>query len=63
MDEPRILVSNEELFTVREAMRNLNRICAQIESGEISRAILTRKGKMIFAIVPLAEIDEEKGIF
>lgn len=49
-DARSIVVGNEELFTVRDAMRGLNRILEQMESGEIDKAVLTRKDKMIATI-------------
>ena len=39
----KVQVSNEELFTVRDAMRKLNLIIRAIEEGIIEKAVLTRK--------------------
>lgn len=57
MPEPRVQTCNDELFTIREAMRSLNQIVHCIEEGLLDKAILTRKGKMVVAIVPLKEVD------
>jgi hypothetical protein len=53
--ESRVQTCNDELFTIREAMRGLNMIVRCIEEGLIDKAVLTRKGKMVVAIVPLKE--------
>lgn len=52
----RLLTCNEEMFTIRDAMRELNVIVRRIEEGEIEKAILMRKGKMVAAVVPLNEV-------
>jgi hypothetical protein len=54
---PRILVGNEELFTVRDAMRGLNRIVDDIVEGKLDKVVLTRHGKMLCAVVPLGNIE------
>ncbi len=51
----RVEVSNDELFTIRDAMRQLNLIVRQIEDGIIDRAVLTRKGEMVAVISSLKE--------
>jgi hypothetical protein len=48
-----ISVSNDELFTVREAMRSLNRIVDRIERGEIEKAVLMRNGRMVAVVCTL----------
>lgn len=50
---PKIAVANEELVTVRDAMRELNRIVDALEAGEQEKAVLTRKGKMVAVVVPI----------
>jgi hypothetical protein len=55
-NEPSIHVSNAELFTVRDAMRELNRIVARIEAGDIEKAVLMKGNRMIAAVVPLAAL-------
>ena len=39
-------VSNDELRTVRDAMRELNRLVDQLERGESEKYVLTRHGQM-----------------
>lgn len=51
----RVVTCNEELFTVRDAMRELNRIVDRIESGELEKAVLMRRGKMVAVVAPLRE--------
>jgi antitoxin (DNA-binding transcriptional repressor) of toxin-antitoxin stability system len=57
--ESSILVSNSELFTVRDAMRGLNRIVDRIERGEIEKAVLMRNGRMVAVVAPLATSEGE----
>lgn len=51
-----VRVGNEELFTVRDAMRGLNLIVDDIVEGKLDKAVLTRHGKMLCAVVPLGNI-------
>ncbi len=46
----RVEVANEELFTVRDAMRDLNRIVERLQAGELDHAILMKGGKMVAEI-------------
>lgn len=39
-------VSNEELATVREAMRELHRLLAALEHGQLEKIVLTQKNQM-----------------
>jgi hypothetical protein len=57
MSEPRVSIGNAELFTVRDAMRGLNRIVDDIVEGILGKAVLTRHGRMLCAVVPLGAID------
>jgi antitoxin (DNA-binding transcriptional repressor) of toxin-antitoxin stability system len=56
VSEGRISVGNNELVTVREAMRGLSELVRQLEAGEVDKFILTRHGKMVAAFVPLAAL-------
>jgi antitoxin (DNA-binding transcriptional repressor) of toxin-antitoxin stability system len=47
-----IPVSNEELLTVRDTMRTLNRIVDGFEPED--KVVLTRHGQMVAVILPLA---------
>lgn len=39
-------VSNEELATVREAMRELHRLLATLEAGQLEKIVPTQKNQM-----------------
>lgn len=49
----KIEVSNDELVTVREAMRHLNRMVEQLQAGEREQFVLIHRGRMVARIVPL----------
>lgn len=53
----RVPVANDELVTVRDAMRGLNRMVAQLEAGEASKFVLMQRGRMVAAVVPLHEVE------
>jgi hypothetical protein len=42
----KVEVSNAELRTVRDAMRELNRLVDSLESGEADKFVLTKHGQM-----------------
>ena len=48
MSEPlhSVRVSNAELATVREAMRELHRLLAQLDRGELEKVVLTQRNQM-----------------
>jgi PHD/YefM family antitoxin component YafN of YafNO toxin-antitoxin module len=46
-------VSNQELATVREAMRELNRLLAQLEAGELEKVVLTQRNQMRAVLITL----------
>lgn len=41
-----VKVSNAELATVREAMRELTRLLDQLDAGEIEKIVLTQRNQM-----------------
>jgi antitoxin (DNA-binding transcriptional repressor) of toxin-antitoxin stability system len=41
-----VKVSNPELATVREAMRELSRLLDQLDAGEIEKVVLTQRNQM-----------------
>jgi PHD/YefM family antitoxin component YafN of YafNO toxin-antitoxin module len=55
MTEPAqsVRVSNQELATVREAMRELNRLLAQLEAGELEKVVLTQRNQMRAVLITL----------
>ncbi len=46
-------VSNEELRTVRDAMRELNRLIDALESGESEKFVLCQNNRMRAVVVSL----------
>lgn len=48
-----VRVSNQELATVREAMRALNRLLAQLEAGELEKVVLTQRSQMRAVLITL----------
>jgi hypothetical protein len=56
-------VSNAELRTVRDAMRELNRMVALLERGERDKFILTHRNQMRAVVVSLDRYTElERGL-
>jgi PHD/YefM family antitoxin component YafN of YafNO toxin-antitoxin module len=55
MTEPAqsVRVSNRELATVREAMRELSRLLAQLEVGELEKVVLTQRNQMRAVLITL----------
>ncbi len=48
-----VRVANQELATVREAMRELNRLLFQLEAGELEKVVLTQKNQMRAVLITL----------
>lgn len=55
MSEPvqGVRVSNQELTTVREAMRELSRLLAQLDAGELEKVVLTQRNQMRAVLITL----------
>ena len=49
----KVEVSNDELRTVRDAMRELNRLVDQLECGGSEKYILTKNGRMRAVVISL----------
>ena len=63
MTEPAqsVRVSNHELATVREAMRELNRLLARLEQGELEKVVLTQRNQMRAVLISIdhyAELEQ-----
>jgi PHD/YefM family antitoxin component YafN of YafNO toxin-antitoxin module len=60
MDRPAaaVRVANDELTTVREAMRELNRIVEALERGELEKVVLTQRNRMRAVVVSLERFSE-----
>lgn len=46
-----IWVHNDELCTIREAMRELHRMIQQLEQGELDKVVLTQRNRMRAVVV------------
>ena len=53
-----VRVSNQELATVREAMRELNRLLEQLEAGELEKVVLTQKNQMRAVLISVERYSE-----
>ncbi len=62
MTESGVRVSNQELATVREAMRELHRLLAALENGELEKVVLTQKNQMRAVLITVERYSElEQG--
>jgi hypothetical protein len=53
-----VRVANDELSTVREAMRELNRLIDTLERGELEKVVLTQHNRMRAVVVSLERFSE-----
>lgn len=53
-----VRVANDELSTVREAMRELNRLIDALERGELEKVVLTQRNQMRAVVVSLERFSE-----
>ena len=60
MTEPvkSVRVTNAELATVREAMRELHRLLDQLEHGELDKVVLTQRNQMRAVLITLERYTE-----
>jgi PHD/YefM family antitoxin component YafN of YafNO toxin-antitoxin module len=60
MSEPvqSVRVSNQELATVREAMRELHRLLDSLERGELEKVVLTQRNQMRAVLITLERYSE-----
>jgi PHD/YefM family antitoxin component YafN of YafNO toxin-antitoxin module len=60
MTEPvkSVRVTNAELATVREAMRELHRLLDQLEQGELDKVVLTQRNQMRAVVLTLERYAE-----
>jgi hypothetical protein len=60
----RVEVSNSELCTVRDAMRELNRMVDRLETGESEKFVLTQRNQMRAVVVSVdhfAQLSQAAG--
>jgi len=53
-----VRVANDELVTVREAMRELNRLIDALQRGELEKVVLTQRNRMRAVVVSLERFAE-----
>jgi hypothetical protein len=58
-----VTVSNEELRTVRDAMRELNRMVESLSRGDLEKFVLTQRNKMKVVVLPLDRFAEMERCF
>lgn len=51
----KVEVSNEELFSVRDAGRELGRLVEQLDSGQAEKFVLTKHGQMRAVVVSVED--------
>jgi hypothetical protein len=57
-------VSNDELATVREAMRELHRLLEALDDGQLEKIVLTQKNQMRAVLVSIeryAELEQRRA--
>jgi hypothetical protein len=59
----KVEVSNEELRTVRDAMRELNRMVDQLDRGESEKYVLTKHGQMRAVVVSVEHFADLRRAF
>lgn len=53
-----IPIQNEELVSVRDAMRTLPTLLRRLENGELDKFVLMKHGKMVGVLVTLDTFEE-----
>lgn len=59
-----LTVSNAELATVREAMRELHRLLAALDAGQLDKIVLTQRNQMravLLSVERYAELEPTPG--
>jgi PHD/YefM family antitoxin component YafN of YafNO toxin-antitoxin module len=56
--DPALRVANGELTTVREAMRELNRLIEALDRGDLEKVVLTQRNRMRAVVVSLERFAE-----
>ena len=58
-----LTVSNAELATVREAMRELHRLLEALDDGQLEKIVLTQKNQMravLISVERYAELEQQR---
>jgi hypothetical protein len=59
-----LTVSNAELATVREAMRELHRLLDQLDAGQLDKIVLTQRNQMravLLSVERYAELEQREA--
>jgi hypothetical protein len=59
-----LTVSNAELATVREAMRELHRLLAALDAGQLDKIVLTQRNQMravLLSVERYAELEQRQA--
>ena len=59
-----LTVSNAELATVREAMRELHRLLDQLDAGQLDKIVLTQRNQMravLLSVERYAELEQRQA--
>jgi PHD/YefM family antitoxin component YafN of YafNO toxin-antitoxin module len=57
-DPPTLRVRNEELRTVREAMRDFSTMLADLEDGQVEKLVITQRNQMRAVVVSVERWSE-----
>ena len=57
----KVEVSNDELRTVREAMRELNRMVESLDNGDSEKFVLTKHGRMRAVVVSVEQFSRMRS--
>ncbi len=60
-DPAQLRVSNQELATVREAMRELGRLLDQLDEGELEKVVLTQRNQMRAVLITVERYSALEG--
>ncbi len=58
IDPPTLRVRNEELRTVREAMRDFGTMITELEGGEVEKLVITQRNQMRAVVISVERWSE-----
>jgi PHD/YefM family antitoxin component YafN of YafNO toxin-antitoxin module len=62
MDPPTLRVRNDELRTMREAMRDFGAMISDLEGGEVEKLVITQRNQMRVVVVSVERWSELEGV-
>jgi len=57
-----VTVANSELRTIRDAMRELNRMIESLDQGDTQKFVLTQRNQMRAVLIPLERYGELEAL-